>query len=135
MRNDFNLMKELASHTHIEPTPRYQSLMDMVNTINTAPRCRQYMSKWNLRLDDNLVELEARTLEPETINYSDRSVRYKQQEADWSRDGRSCRHLKPGHLDKWLVVYEGKQKPIANELINTLYNVCTPMGMRVEYPE
>ncbi|CAF4441385.1 unnamed protein product [Rotaria sp. Silwood2] len=88
MRNDFNLMKELASYTHIEPTPRYQSLIDMVNTINTSPRCRQYMSKWNLRLDDNLVELEARTLEPETINYSDRSVRYKQQEADWSRDGK-----------------------------------------------
>ena len=41
--------------------------------------------------------------------------------------GRGCRHLKPGHLDKWLVVYEGKQKPIAHELINTLYNVCTPM--------
>ncbi len=35
MRNDFNLMKELASHTHIEPTPRYQALIDMVNTINT----------------------------------------------------------------------------------------------------
>ncbi len=35
MRNDFNLMKELASYTHIEPTPRYQSLLDMVNTINT----------------------------------------------------------------------------------------------------
>ncbi|CAF0730721.1 unnamed protein product [Adineta steineri] len=135
MRNDFNLMKELASYTHIEPTPRYQSLIDMVNTINTSPRCRQYMSKWNLRLDDNLVDLEGRTLEPETINYSDRSVRYKQQEADWSRDGRSCRHIKPGNLDKWLVVYEGKQKPIASELINTLYNVCTPMGMRVEYPE
>ena len=41
--------------------------------------------------------------------------------------GRSCRHIKPGNLDKWLVVYEGKNKPIANELINTLYNVCTPM--------
>ena len=46
------------------------------------------MGKWNLRLDDNLVELEGRTLEPETINYSDRSVRYKQQEADWSREGK-----------------------------------------------
>jgi hypothetical protein len=46
------------------------------------------MSKWNLRLDDNLVELEGRVLEPEIINYSDRSVRYKQQEADWSRDGK-----------------------------------------------
>lgn len=45
------------------------------------------MGKWNLKLDDNLVELEARTLEPEVINYSDRSVRYKKQEADWSRDG------------------------------------------------
>jgi hypothetical protein len=46
------------------------------------------MSKWNLKLDDNLVDLEGRTLEPETINYSDRSVRYKQNEADWSRDGK-----------------------------------------------
>ncbi len=44
--------------------------------------------------------------------------------------GRNCRHLKPGHLDKWLVVYEGKQKPIVNELINTLYSVCTPMVKR-----
>lgn len=35
MRNDFNLMKELASHTHIEPTPRHTALIDMVNTINT----------------------------------------------------------------------------------------------------
>jgi hypothetical protein len=25
------------------------------------------MSKWNLKLDDNLVDLEGRTLEPETI--------------------------------------------------------------------
>lgn len=53
-----------------------------------SPRCRQYMSKWNLRLEDNLMELEGRILEPETINYSDRSVRYKQQEADWSREGK-----------------------------------------------
>lgn len=50
------------------------------------------MSKWNLKLDDNLVELEGRTLEPETINYADRSVRYKQQEADWSREGKNHRY-------------------------------------------
>ena len=35
MRSDFNLMKELASYTHIEPTPRHQALIEMVNTINT----------------------------------------------------------------------------------------------------
>ena len=35
------------------------------------------------------MELEGRILEPETINYSDRSVRYKQQEADWSREGKN----------------------------------------------
>jgi hypothetical protein len=35
MRNDFNLMKELATYTHIDPTPRHQALIDMVNTINT----------------------------------------------------------------------------------------------------
>lgn len=41
MRNDFNLMKELASHTHIEPTPRYEALIDMVNTINTYDNRRE----------------------------------------------------------------------------------------------
>ena len=41
--------------------------------------------------------------------------------------GRGCRHLRPGHLDKWLAVYDARQKPIAQELINTLYTVCTPM--------
>lgn len=41
------------------------------------------------------MELEGRILDPETINYSDRSVRYKQQEADWSREGKidHCLHL------------------------------------------
>jgi hypothetical protein len=28
-------MKELATYTHIDPTPRHQALIDMVNTINT----------------------------------------------------------------------------------------------------
>ena len=41
MRNDFNLMKELATYTHIKPTPRYESLIDMVNTINTYEKTKK----------------------------------------------------------------------------------------------
>ena len=43
MRSDFNLMKELASYTHIEPTPRHQALIEMVNTINTYVKKRFHM--------------------------------------------------------------------------------------------
>lgn len=45
------------------------------------------MKKWEISLDTGLVEFDGRLLEPEQILYANRSIRYKHDEADWSREG------------------------------------------------
>ena len=45
------------------------------------------LKKWEICLDNNLVEFDGRLLESEPILYANRSIRYKHDEADWSREG------------------------------------------------
>lgn len=48
------------------------------------------LKKWEISLDTGLVEFDGRLLESEQILYANRSIRYKHDEADWSREGRIC---------------------------------------------
>jgi hypothetical protein len=45
------------------------------------------LKKWEICLDNNLVEFDGRLLESEPILYANRSIRYKHDDADWSREG------------------------------------------------
>ena len=45
------------------------------------------LKKWEINLDTGLVEFDGRLLESEQILYANRSIRYKHDEADWSREG------------------------------------------------
>jgi hypothetical protein len=45
------------------------------------------LKKWEISLDTGLVEFDGRLLESEQILYANRSIRYKHDEADWSREG------------------------------------------------
>jgi hypothetical protein len=45
------------------------------------------LKKWDISIDTGLVEFDGRLLESEQILYADRLIRYKHDEADWSREG------------------------------------------------
>ena len=92
------------------------------------------MKKWEISLDTGLVEFDGRLLESEQILYANRSIRYKHDEADWSREGRSLRHISCKNLKSWIVFYPSSLRELGDELINALYQVCVPFGMEVEYP-
>lgn len=46
------------------------------------------LKKWEINVDTGLVEFDGRLLESEQILYANRSIRYKHDEADWSREGK-----------------------------------------------
>lgn len=48
---------------------------------------RDELKKWEINLDTGLVEFDGRLLESEQILYANRSIRYRHDEADWSREG------------------------------------------------
>ncbi|CAF5173751.1 unnamed protein product, partial [Rotaria magnacalcarata] len=134
MRSDFQFMKELATHTHIGPMSRFEKLTEFCHDIQNNQEAKDELKKWEISIDTGLVEFDGRLLESEQILYANRSIRYKHDEADWSREGRSLKHISCKNLKNWIVFYPSSLRELGDELINALYQVCVPFGMEVEYP-
>ena len=58
------------------------------------------LKKWDISLDNGLVEFDGRLLESEQILYANRSIRYKHDEADWSREGFADESLLPSDNER-----------------------------------
>ena len=71
MRQDFSLMKEMSVYTHVGPNERYQQLTGFLNDIQGREEGRKELSKWQISLDKELVELTGRTMEAESIIYKE----------------------------------------------------------------
>ncbi len=97
-------MKELATHTHIGPMARFEKLTEFCHDIQkwynwlidwfvlfnfffSNQEAKDELKKWEISIDTGLVEFDGRLLESEQILYANRSIRYKHDEADWSREG------------------------------------------------
>ncbi|CAF4530190.1 unnamed protein product, partial [Rotaria magnacalcarata] len=135
MRQDFSLMKEMSTYTHVGPNERFEQLNGFLNDIQKREEGRKELNKWQINLDKELVQLTGRTMEAEPIMYKDRTIKYNPLEADWSRDGRSLMHLSAKNLDKWILIYCQRDSQVAHSFVDALYKVCTPFGMRVDFPE
>jgi aubergine-like protein len=135
MRQDFSLMKEMSVYTHVGPSERFQQLNGFLKDIQEREEGRKELSKWHISLDQKLVELTGRTMEAESIIYKDRTIKYNPLEADWSREGRSLAHLSAKNLDKWIVIFTQRDSQTAHSFVDALYKVCTPFGMRVDFPD
>ncbi|CAF4516839.1 unnamed protein product [Rotaria socialis] len=128
-------MKEMSSYTHVGPNERFQQLNEFLNDIQKREEGRKELSKWQINLDKELVQLTGRTMKAESIIYKDRTIKYDPLEADRSRDGRSLAHLSAKNLDKWILIYSQRHSQIAYSFVDSLNKVCTSFGMRVDFSE
>jgi hypothetical protein len=71
MRQDFSLMKELNSYTHVGPNERYEQLNGFLNDIQRREESLKELNKWQISLDKELVQLTGRIMESESIIYKD----------------------------------------------------------------
>lgn len=71
MRQDFSLMKEINSYTHVEPNQRYEQLNKFLNDIQKRDEGLNELNKWQINIDKEFLQLNARTIESESIIYKD----------------------------------------------------------------
>lgn len=67
MRADFQLTRELGTHTRLTPALRIQKLMAYNKRLQTTPASIAVFKDWQLGLDQTLVEVKGRILNPEKI--------------------------------------------------------------------
>ncbi|CAF1161007.1 unnamed protein product [Adineta ricciae] len=134
MRSDFHFMRELSSYTHVDAVSRYDRLRQFVTDLDQNPDCQEELSKWNIKLDNDLIKFEARVVDAEEILYRENIVRYNYTDVDWSRNCRNVRHVSARPLRQWVAVFPAREGEVARRLIDALHQVCQSFGMLVEFP-
>ncbi|XP_077317934.1 piwi-like protein 1 isoform X1 [Lithobates pipiens] len=131
MRSDFNVMKDLATHTRLAPEKRKNQVSRFLNYIHKDENVQKELCAWGLNFDTKVLSFAGRVAPPEKILMSNRAVDYNPHDADWSRElrGPSLIHVK--HLDNWLLVYTRRNYDAANMLTQNLFKVSQQMGIRM----
>ncbi|XP_010132094.1 PREDICTED: piwi-like protein 1 [Buceros rhinoceros silvestris] len=131
MRSDFNVMKDLAVHTRLPPDQRQQEIGRFMGYIQKDANVQKELQGWGLSFDPNLLSLKGRVVKAEKILQSGNAFDYNPQFADWSREIRAVPLNCAKPLDNWLLLYSRRNYDSANTLLQNLFRVTPPMGIRM----
>ncbi|XP_064649960.1 piwi-like protein 1 [Lineus longissimus] len=134
IRNDFRVMRDLATHTRIGPSGRVDRLTKFISKLSANPDVKKEMSGWGLEFASHLVRVPARQLHPEKIFQKQKTYSYKIQEADWTRDMRGAQLISAIAVRNWAVIYSQRDSQTAQDMAQTIIRVADPMGMRMAPP-
>ncbi|KAM6954108.1 piwi-like protein 1 [Aplochiton taeniatus] len=134
MRSDFNIMKDLSSHTRLTPEQREGRLTRFVNNIHKNTEVQAEMTTWGLNFDNKLLNLAGRVLPAERIVQGTRSYEYNPWAADWSKEMRGVPLISALPLDNWFIFFTRRNAGEAQNLLQTLNKVSTPLGIRMQRP-
>ncbi|XP_050431012.1 piwi-like protein Siwi [Adelges cooleyi] len=133
MRNNFNLMKDLASYTRINPDERVKRLRNFVRRVLSSNNSVEEFTKWNLDLSNDLVEVTGRVLKPEPIfgNVKDYTGG---DEADWTKYLRMSPMYTSAVIKCWVVMAPVQNKQEIITFVNTLAKAARGMGFTLPQP-
>ncbi|XP_053507651.1 piwi-like protein 1 isoform X2 [Ictalurus furcatus] len=134
MRNDFNIMRDLSTHTRLTPEQRENRLNRFINSMNKNASAQTTLSTWGLSFESKLLNLTGRVLPAERIQQGARAYEYNPWVADWSKEMRGLPLMTSMPLENWLLFYTRRNADVAHSLLQTLNKVSGPMGIRLQRP-
>ncbi|XP_021174036.2 piwi-like protein 1 [Fundulus heteroclitus] len=134
MRSDFAIMKELSSHTRLNPDQRETRLNRFITSIHKNTEAQEELTKWGISFDKQLLNLTGRVLRGERIFQGSQSYEYNPQSADWSREMRGLPVMSAPPLENWLLFHSRRNSNEAQSLMQTLHKVSGPLGIRMQRP-
>uniref|UniRef100_A0A8C8HAY7 Piwi-like 1 n=1 Tax=Oncorhynchus tshawytscha TaxID=74940 RepID=A0A8C8HAY7_ONCTS len=130
MRADFNIMKDLSTHTRLTPEQREGRLNRFVGNIHQNTEAQTELNTWGLNFDNKLLSLTGRVLPAERIVQGSRT--YNPWQADWSKEMRGIPLISCRPLENWLMFFTRRNNDVAQALLQTLNKVSTPLGIRMQ---
>ncbi|XP_021267988.1 piwi-like protein 1 isoform X2 [Numida meleagris] len=131
MRNDFNMMKDLAVHTRLPPEQRQREIGKLIDYMRKDECVQNELRDWGLSFDSSLLSFTGRVVQAEKILQAGNTFDYNPQFADWSRETRVAPLISAKPLDNWLLIYTRRNYDVANTLLQNLFKVTPSMGIRM----
>ncbi|KAM6318273.1 piwi-like protein 1 [Podargus strigoides] len=131
MRNDFSVMKHLSAYTRLPPEKRQREVGKIIDYIKKNDTVQKELQDWGLNFESKLLSFTGRVVQGEKILQSGHVFDYNPQFADWSKESRGAPLICAKPLDNWLLIYTRRNYDIANTLLQNLFKVTPPMGIRM----
>lgn len=137
MRSNFKLMRAMATHTRIGPAERIDRLMTMNRRLTREEKVRQEFTSWQLRLAEQLVNVPARILQPESIVLGNNKTVPSGDDCDWTRHLRSNPMfvMPQGGLARWVIMFPSRVGRDAEVFVDNLRKAGKGMSFMVAQPE
>lgn len=139
MRNDFRLMQEISAHTRLNPQKRVESLESFNKRLQTTPESMKILNEWNMKLDRELIEIEARELPKESIVFGGDQTMETNEKAEWSIRGHTSM-FKNVNCFRWIFLYPQDMEAESMKFLDALiaagktmnYSIATPMQRAIK---
>ncbi|MXQ81385.1 hypothetical protein E5288_WYG005995 [Bos mutus] len=129
MRKDYRMMRDLSTHTRMDPDRRQHKLLTFMDALRKNNTVQKELRDWNLELEEGFLSFSGRTLQDVRIHQGRRM--FDNHKADWSKNTREAPLLRAMSLDHWLIVYTKGNYETALTLQQNLQRVTPKMGITV----
>ncbi|XP_032678722.1 piwi-like protein Ago3 isoform X2 [Odontomachus brunneus] len=135
IRSNYKIMKDLDMLTKVSPSRRCDEIKLFVETIQQNEVTRQMLAGWGLRLNKDVVQFSARSVEPEKIYFGNNKYYEYTDKPEWM--GAAARNpvLRTPHLNRWYILYINKDENIVRDFLSMLQNITKAIGMRINNPQ
>ena len=133
MRQDFRLMQEISAYTRLNPQKRVEALESFNNRLQTTPESMKILNEWDMKLDKDLIEIDARELPKETIVFGRDHTTASNDKAEWSIRG-STSMYKNVECIRWIFLYPEDMKPESMKFMDTLIAAGKAMNYTIAEP-
>ncbi|XP_025268827.1 piwi-like protein Siwi [Camponotus floridanus] len=134
MRENFHLMRALATHTRVSPDSRIEKLMRFNIRLRKETKVIDELKDWNMELEKNLLEVPARVLAPERLVFA-RNNKINCVEGDWTRQMQRAHLFNTVHLKQWIVIANQRDDQSVKKFLANLSTVSNGISFRFEYPQ
>ncbi|XP_039756127.1 piwi-like protein Ago3 [Pararge aegeria] len=134
-KQNFRLMKDVATYTRITPNQRHSAFKKFIKNVMDNETAKNRLKGWGLSIDAETVNLTARTLPPEPLYFGNSVKVPGKPNADWNGD--ICRNavMQAVDITRWVVLYTARDKNVTNDFVETLMRCSGPMGIVVYKPD
>ncbi|VVC26674.1 Piwi domain,Ribonuclease H-like domain,PAZ domain [Cinara cedri] len=133
MRNNFNLMKDMAIHTRISPSERMSRLTNFANRLLSKDESVAELQKWNLTLKNGLIDVPGRVLAPESIKLSNRTFDGGP-EANWTKHLRCASMFTCPIIQHWVILSPNDYVSGLQTFIHSLQKASKGMSFMLPNP-
>lgn len=136
MRRNFNLMKDVATHTRVGPASRIQKLLQFNQRVHSTAASVETFSNYALQLNRNLVEIPNARQLPTRLIQLGQSRTEEPRNADWTNAFQGKHSMfRSTSLTRWTAVIPKNLERDADAFLKMIIQVARGMHFELSDPK